>query len=808
MHQINEDPAGARTIQNVKRRRMQNSCDVCKRRRIRCDSAEMPGNRCTNCLASHIECTHAWLSLKGVEMSGSPSRQSVKTGQEHVATILSTSTIYVPPHDSNAAHRILLVVAQYARSLEEKLAALQPQTPVPIVKSRSQTPSSIEDRRFSEDGVLVVQSHGRVPIREAFGAVTRDERGSWGHYDDTLEKLDVPPPAAAANKCDRFYGKSSSIQFIKSAMKHVHGKTFYMVGVQRAEFWTTQPWESLAVEEPHQIFPEDDLLKSLIKIYFEQINPILGILHFPSFHRSILDGLHFRDRGFGGLVLIVCSLASRHSDDPRVFLDGSSSEHSCGWKWFKQVRPLRASFSPEPSLYELQTIFLSAIYLSGTSTPEECWLLVGLGIRFAQGAGAHHRNGYSKMDALTAELYKRVFWVLVVSDTIMSSFKGRPSLTKPADFDLDLPVGLDDEYWGIPDAVQPSGKPSNWAFTPVFMQLMQIFGRIQGAVYPVNGKIYSDEVIVELDSALNKCVDTIPEHLRWDPNQRNQIFLDHSRKGVEVKHIFPLACYLCQRSAVVWSCPRCPIPTQSWAIALSKSHDRTFRFRRRAPRQRLGSRRRPQVPNRRGFHARHSRRRKLRTRSAPVRTTVATRRQEVRCHFCHAQYREVYLWHAFFETPARHRNRRRPNTQRPGSHPRPPDSDPTASADEQIQELERSMEETGNLFSLPLHTEELGRLPVYDSFDYEFTFKSHGANYHDQPHAQLHLGSQYDAATYAARDLLHDADPARASVSPTQHASGEDIQLPQVSFDIPSGYGWRDWSTYLASVDGLNQATF
>jgi hypothetical protein len=108
-----------------------------------------------------------------------------------------------------------------------------------------------------------------------------------------------------------------------------------------------------------------------VKIYFEKINPILGILHFPSFQQSLSDGLHFRDSQFGAVVLAACSLASRHSDDPRVFFDGVNSEHSCGWKWFRQVQPLRASFSPEPSLYQLQLISVRLIlrFSLSVSTP-------------------------------------------------------------------------------------------------------------------------------------------------------------------------------------------------------------------------------------------------------------------------------------------------------------------------------------------------------------------------------------------------------------------------------------------------------
>jgi hypothetical protein len=72
--------------------------------------------------------------------------------------------------------------------------------------------------------------------------------------------------------------------------------------------------------------------------------------------------------------------------------------------------------------------------------PEEGWILAGLGIRLAQCAGAHHRGGYRKMEPLAAELYRRVFWILVVADTLMSSFNGRPSITKPFEYVIDFIV--------------------------------------------------------------------------------------------------------------------------------------------------------------------------------------------------------------------------------------------------------------------------------------------------------------------------------------------------------------------------------
>jgi hypothetical protein len=56
---------------------------------------------------------------------------------------------------------------------------------------------------------------------------------------------------------------------------------------------------------------------------------------------------------------------------------------------------------------------------------------------------------------------------------------------------------------------------------------------------------------------------------------------------------------------------------------------------------------------------------------------------------------------------------------------------PSRSSGPQTQELERL---TDHLFSLPLHTDELGRLPIYDPFHYEFTFHYQlDSLHHDAP---------------------------------------------------------------------------
>ncbi|KAJ7367662.1 fungal-specific transcription factor domain-containing protein [Mycena albidolilacea] len=773
--------------QTGKRRRLQGSCDACKKRKVRCNSAEMPGNRCTNCITTFIECTRAGKSL--------PSPDSPKTGQEHVAAILSTTIVYVPSHDHNVNHRILVEVAGYARSLEERLAA-PPQLHSFVPTATSPNPSSLEESlspNASEDA-------------------TSTDAEQYRHTRNSSTDRSV----SVSKKADRFYGLSSGVQFIK-AMRLMNG----VVGVQRPEFWNMPPWEVFTLEVPRQVFPEDDLLQSLVTIYFEQINPILGILHFPTFQQSISDGLHLRDREFGAVVLAVCSLASRNSDDPRVFIEGTNSEHSCGWKWFRQARPFCAPFSRGTSLYQLQLICLSAIFTSGVAIPEEGWILAGLGIRLAQCAGAHHRGGYRKMEPLAAELYRRVFWILVVADTLMSSFNGRPSITKPFDFDVDFPTGCDEEWWGLPNAMQPAGKPSTAAFMPVYLQLMVIFGRIQRAVYSVNGPVRLHEEMVDLDSELNKWVDIIPEHLRWNPHQQNQIFLDQSA-------VLYTTYYHAQ---ILIHRPFIPAPgkesisstTQFPSLAICANAARSCGHV-------------LDVQARRGRGLLHYPGlltalfdsavvllvnvwavvggRKPRTPDDFARATADTqncvrvlrlyeRRWRTAGRDCDIISAMLNIGKQWLKRPREVEEEEIPVS----ASPYVPDDSLSlsigGSSDHSIQEAEQQ------LFSLPLLTDELGRLPVYDSFDYGPRFEPNELH-HPVP---SYLDSERDLLE---PELLFGVEPALDSIfslNPQQDGitgGVENIQLTPnpMSFDIPSSDSWQDWSRYLESLDGLNRRTF
>jgi hypothetical protein len=97
-------------------------------------------------------------------------------------------------------------------------------------------------------------------------------------------------------------------------------------------------------------------MDTLIDAYFTQINPLIFLLHAPTFRRAVAGGLHLHNERFGQIVLAVCALGAKYSNDSRVFLDDVHSEHTAGWKWFRQIPTFPTSFITTPSLHDLQLL--------------------------------------------------------------------------------------------------------------------------------------------------------------------------------------------------------------------------------------------------------------------------------------------------------------------------------------------------------------------------------------------------------------------------------------------------------------------
>ncbi|KAJ7175427.1 fungal-specific transcription factor domain-containing protein [Mycena filopes] len=306
---------------------------------------------------------------------------------------------------------------------------------------------------------------------------------------------------------------------------------------RRRLFWDTLPWEK-GPYECHYVFPQPDLITSLVQVYFATVHATFPVLHRPSFERPLAEGLHLTDHDFGGLLLAVLAVASRYSDDPRVLVEGDDTVLSAGWKYANQIQIILGK-SPDPSIYEVQMYALCSRYVLGTSRPEVCSLYTDLGISCLRLRGEYRRKRDEHNVNLQDEEWRRVFWQVfyLVFDRMGCVFHGRPPGFDLEDEDVDLPLEVDDEYWER-GFVQPLGKPPLQSYLVQHARLCIILGDAMRRLYVStetkmrfgwHGSEWERSTVAELDSAMNDFLDSIPPHLRWDPVSPPQgTFFDQS----------------------------------------------------------------------------------------------------------------------------------------------------------------------------------------------------------------------------------------------------------------------------------------
>ncbi|KAK0213166.1 fungal-specific transcription factor domain-containing protein [Desarmillaria ectypa] len=493
----------------------------------------MPDAKCTNCTSYSLDCTYVEASKKRRHPKG-----YIETLESKLAKMELLLHKFMPNADideelTHADGDAKESPAANASGSKRNTARSMSTLSSPSLSTVG--PPRMQPGNFSEDPITDEEDIQHVALT------------------DRLRSFDMDASEV------RFFGKSSGSALAHTAFEFRRELEegdinnlkdhFKIMSGKRAEFWSNSirlmNYDDVDLQPANYSFPGPDLLNYLVQLYFLNQNVFWPLLHRPTFERSLAAGLHHTDSEFGALVLLVCAVGSRYSDDPRVKADDTDTEskirHLNGWKWFIQVHRVHMSLLRPPNLYDLQKCALSVFYVQGCAAPHASWTLVGTGIRMAQDLGAHRRlSRPGQPRNAEDELLKRAFWVIVSLDRLISLTLGRPCAIQDEDIDAEFPVDCDDEYWEHPDPeqafVQPPDKPSRLSFFISYLALNRILALCLRTIYSLNrsktlfvfvGK-WKQDLVAELDSFLNKWVDSVPDHIRWDPHSKNQIFFNQS----------------------------------------------------------------------------------------------------------------------------------------------------------------------------------------------------------------------------------------------------------------------------------------
>ncbi|KAF9072557.1 fungal-specific transcription factor domain-containing protein [Rhodocollybia butyracea] len=503
----------------LKKSRTSNACDTCRKRKVKCDSANMPENICSECIKWKTECTHVMGKRKRGPKAAGLFRKPIAHKanlNDLVSSIVDSVDAYTLPEDMRFVKALVIDLALHVRCLEVELKQIRGSTSSSSSSNHSDTPRYPNSVDIADQG---------------------------GGHSQEVDDLGDPVDPLALNQ--KHYGGSSTFQLVQNALNvkgeliGVHNPTLAIS--KRPEFWEVPKWQAYPQpESPPYSFPDPDLLALLVRLFFEKIHPYFPMLHRPSFEKSVSEGLHMTDKGFGAVLLMVCSLASQQSNDLRTLSEGTDSEHSQGWRYYRQIQVVHQPFEDVHSIYEFQLYPLSTLYLHTSNVAGAPFFFIALGMRAAQQKGVHEPQFVVLDNPLETELWKRAFWCLVVLDVYGSTSLGRPRATVAEDFDVAFPQECHDEYREVSDSLF-SRKPSIMSFWTHYLKIINIIGFAHKILYSVRkSELWSGtdiapsdwirKAVIELDSMLNTWVDSVPAHLIWNPQvlHTDEIFLNQS----------------------------------------------------------------------------------------------------------------------------------------------------------------------------------------------------------------------------------------------------------------------------------------
>ncbi|KAF5342023.1 hypothetical protein D9611_002054 [Ephemerocybe angulata] len=366
----------------VKKRKVSRACDVCRKRKVRCDFVQLPsGNlqKCLNCFSSKIECKFTEVSKP---------RKSTKNYMLSLEEKVSRSERLLELLCPDPGRREEMLEEDF--DFDDTSVAHPAKAPAPQMLTEGEFLLNAMAKASGADHIdlavmgIRLQMLRRYPesqsgIKDDDRHETEDDIEESEHLSHLTYSEDLLRPANSSDNNDKFkffLGKSSARNLLAHVMatkqrtrdqlsagstpgstpgdydksgKMFPGNTFPLndinvdekpeidfeksdrydtfLGRRRPEFWSTPPWEKVAYRaqrllQPKPpdnfVFPDPPLLQSLVDNYFNNTNVELPLLHRPAFEAGIAAGHHLGDLNFGATVLLVCALGARYSDDPRV----------------------------------------------------------------------------------------------------------------------------------------------------------------------------------------------------------------------------------------------------------------------------------------------------------------------------------------------------------------------------------------------------------------------------------------------------------------------------------------------------------
>ncbi|KAI4185281.1 MAG: hypothetical protein LQ348_004398 [Seirophora lacunosa] len=498
---------------DAKRRRIARACDMCRKKKIKCDG-RMPA--CSHCINYKTECNFTHVEKKRAPPKGAKYIEGLENRLGRMEALLKLSGLL---SDEDVDRTDL-------GTLEKKLAdktSLKSDDTSPA----NSPPSLTVSQPPPTPGTRAPASQvNKMPSPQSSAASPQPAEAK---PEEEVEALSDMMCSLVTNNLGetRYIGSSSGFSiFSPKGVSWISEKTgdnsFHdMISKAAADdtkwvYWRPEIFSDMFARRTYMSLPPKHEALSLCKDFFDNFNLMFPLFHEPTF-MHLVEKQYSRQpyEGSGWWASFNIALAIAH----RIRVMSNlvpQEEDNKAWMYLKNAMGVLTELTMRNSdLLSVQALLGMAMFLLGTPNPQPSFFLVAAAIRLASSIGLHKRGSGFNLNPVEIEQRKRVFWIGYILDKDICLRSGRPPAQDDDDMNVDLPS--DDPMDNIGNIPLVDGKGKINLF-----RLMCTFAVIENKVYK---QLYSTKAskqsdgallntIGELDKELEEWKDAIPIDIR------------------------------------------------------------------------------------------------------------------------------------------------------------------------------------------------------------------------------------------------------------------------------------------------------
>ncbi|KAJ5132297.1 transcriptional regulator family: Fungal Specific TF [Penicillium atrosanguineum] len=473
---------------DAKRRRIARACDMCRKKKIKCDG-KMP--KCSHCINYKTDCVFTQVEKKRNPPKGAKYIEGLENRLGRMESLLRLSGLL--SEDDNGKTDL--------GTLEKRLADRTNALNMARNTKQFNTPSVTQQTSASHNTTPHMDSHSSPHTAATSPESEKQSEGEVEALSDMMCSL-------VTNNCGetRYIGSSSGFSIFSP-------KGIQWVNERTGDTSFQDMISSASVDDNKWMYWKPEIFKealSLFKDFFDNFNCMFPLFHEATF-MHLVERQYSRDpyEGSGWWASINVVLAISH----RLRIMSNLVPHEedkKAWLYLKNAMGVLTELTMRNTdLLSVQALLGMSLFLQGTPNPQPAFFLVAAAIRLSHSIGLHKRGSAFGLNTVEVEQRKRVFWIAYFLDKDICLRSGRPPVQDDDDMNVELPSEDPPDNVGNVPLADGKGKFN------LFRSLCE-FATIESSVYK---RLYSAKASKQSDGELLNTIGELDKELEdWKDN--------------------------------------------------------------------------------------------------------------------------------------------------------------------------------------------------------------------------------------------------------------------------------------------------